>query len=262
MSVSRFFLVLFLLSSFSPYLVAQQETSGQEAGRYTNTDEVILVTGATGRTGSHVVKQLKGFGYKNILGMTRDKENAISAGGPDIDWIEGDVRDPDSLQNAFKGVDRIISAIGSGREPGNGTEAVEYLGLKSMVDAAMANDVKVLVITSSAGVTDEDNELNKFADNILIWKFKGEEYLRNSGLTYSIVRPGGLKPEIPGGQYGVYLSQGDDSRGGQISIEDVASVLIEAANNPDAHGKTYETFNYVARYPAAWRESFAILEKD
>lgn len=87
MSVSRFFLVLFLLSSFSPCLVAQQETSGPEAGRYTNTDEVILVAGATGRTGSHVVKQLKGFGYKNILGMTRDKENAISAGGPDIDWI-------------------------------------------------------------------------------------------------------------------------------------------------------------------------------
>jgi uncharacterized protein YbjT (DUF2867 family) len=194
--------------------------------------------------------------------MTRDQESAISKYGSDIEWVEADVRNPESLLKAFKGVDRIISGIGSGREPGNGTEAVEYLGLKSMVDAAIANDVKVLVITSSAGVTDEDNELNKFADNILIWKFKGEEYLRNSGLNSSIVRPGGLKPEIPGGQYGVYLGQGDDSRAGQISIEDVASVLIEAANNPDAHRKTYEIFNYVTRYPAGWRDSFAILEKD
>jgi uncharacterized protein YbjT (DUF2867 family) len=262
MSVSKCFFILIILSSISSAATAQQETGEQEAPRYANTDEIILVAGATGRTGSHVVKQLKAFGYKNILGMTRDKEKAISDGGSDIDWIEADVRDPDSMQKAFKGVDRIISAIGSGREPGNGTEAVEYLGLKSLVDAAIANDVKVLVITSSAGVTDEDNELNKFADNILIWKFKGEEYLRKSGLTYSIVRPGGLKPEIPGGQYGVYLSQGDDSRAGQISIEDVASVLIEAANNPEAHGKTYETFNYITRYPAAWPDTFAILEKD
>jgi len=95
-----------------------------------------------------------------------------------------------------------------------------------------------------------------------IWKFKGEEYLRQSGLSYSIVRAGGLKPEIPGGQYGVYLSQGDDSRAGQISIEDVASVLIQAANNPEAHGKTYETFNYVTRYPEAWPDTFAILHRD
>jgi uncharacterized protein YbjT (DUF2867 family) len=262
MSFPRFFLAIFMLSSFLPAAVAQQNAGEQEATRHINVDEVVLVAGATGRTGSHVVRQLKDFGYKNILGMTRDKEKAISEHGSDIDWIEADVRDPASLRKAFKGVDRIISAIGSGREPGNGTEAVEYLGLKSMVDAAMDNNVKILVITSSAGVTDEDNELNKFADNILIWKFKGEEYLRESGLNYSIVRPGGLKPEIPGGQYGIYLSQGDDSRTGQISIEDVASVLIEAANNPAAHGKTYEIFNYITRYPAAWPDTFGILEKD
>jgi uncharacterized protein YbjT (DUF2867 family) len=262
MNFPRFFLFIFMLSSFSSAAVAQQEAGNQEATRHINTGEVVLVAGATGRTGSHVVKQLKNFGYKNILGMTRNKEKAISENGSDIDWIEADVRDPESLQNAFKGVDRIISAIGSGREPGNGTEAVEYLGVKNMVDAAIENGVKVLVITSSAGVTDEDNELNKFADNILIWKFKGEEYLRESGMDYSIVRAGGLKPEIPGGQYGIYFSQGDDSRAGQISIEDVASVLIEAAINPNAHGKTYETFNYITRYPAAWPDTFVILKKD
>ena len=261
MRVLRFLLVLCLLSSYSSSAVAQQGTA-EEVTRHINPDEVILVAGATGRTGSNVVLQLKNFGYKNILGMTRNKDKAIAKYGSDIEWVEADVRDPASLRAAFKGVDRIISAIGSGREPGNSTEAVEYLGVKNMVDAAIENGVEILVITSSTGVTDENHMLNRVADNILIWKFKGEEYLRESGLNYSIVRAGGLKPEIPGGKYGVYLSQGDDSRAGQISIEDVASVLIEAANNPDAHGKTYETFNYVTRYPAAWPDSFAGLEKD
>jgi uncharacterized protein YbjT (DUF2867 family) len=194
--------------------------------------------------------------------MTRDKERAISKFGSETEWVEANVTEPESLQEAFKGVDRIISTIGSSREPGNGTEAVEYLGVKNIVDAAIDNDVKILVLMSSAGVTDEDNELNRILDNVLIWKFKGEEYLRGSSLNYSIVRSGGLKPAIPGGQFGVYFSQADDSRAGQISVADVASVLIEAANNPDAHGKTYETFNYVTRYPAAWPNTFAILQKD
>ncbi len=253
---------LFVLSFFSLGSVAQQEFSNDQATSRIDTNEVILVAGATGQTGSRVVQQLKDLGYENILAMTRNKERAISKIGSDTQWVEANVTEPESLQRVFKGVDRIISAIASSREPGNGTEAVEYLGVKNMVDAAIDNDVKIFVLTSSAGITDEDNELNRILDNVLIWKFKGEEYLRESGLNYSIVRSGGLKPEIPGGQYGVYLSQGDHSRAGQISVEDVASVLIEAANNPDAHRKTYEIFNYVTRYPAAWPDTFAILQKD
>lgn len=262
MNVPKTHVVLFLVASFTSGAFAQEDPAEGVAARHFYPDEVVLVAGATGRTGSHVVQQLVDAGYEKVLAMTRNKENAMLKFGSDIEWIEGDVRDPAALQKAFEGVDRVISAIGSTREPGNGTEAVEYLGVKNLTDAALGNGVKVLVITSSAGVTDENHELNRFVDNILIWKFKGEEYLRNSGLAYSIVRAGGLKPEIPGGQYGVYFSQGDDSRAGQISIADVASVLIEAANNPAAHGKTYETFNYVTRYPAAWPDTFAILDKD
>ena len=105
-------------------------------------------------------------------------------------------------------------------------------------------------------------ELNKIADNILIWKLKVEDYLRASGLNYAIVRPGGLKSEIAGGQYGIYFSQGDASTAGQNSIDDVASVLIEAAINPEAHGKTFEMFNYITRYPAAWPTTFSLLQPD
>ena len=248
-----------MLSIFSASAVAQQE---EAAARHVYPEEVVLVAGATGRTGSHVVQQLRDLGYSKVLAMTRNKEGAIAKHGSDIDWIEADVRDVESLKTAFKGVDRVISTIGSTREAGNGTEAVEYLGVKNLADAAIEAGVKVLVITSSMGVTHEDHELNRFVDNILIWKLKGEDYLRNSGQNYSIVRPGGLKPDVPGGQFGIYFDQGDDPRAGQISMADVASVLIEAANNPDAHGKTFETFNYLTRFPANWPSTFAMLAKD
>jgi uncharacterized protein YbjT (DUF2867 family) len=254
-----FILAAAVLSIFSAATLGQRQ---EAATRHVYPEEVVLVAGATGRTGSHVVEQLRALGYAKVLAMTRNKENAIATHGSDIDWIEADVRDIDSLKAAFEGVDRVISAIGSTREDGNGTEAVEYLGVKNLTDAALDAGVKVLVITSSMGVTHEDHELNRFADNILLWKLKGEDYLRSSGQNYSIVRPGGLKPDIPGGQFGVYFDQGDDPRAGQISIADVASVLIEAANNPEAHGKTFETFNYLTRFPANWPGTFAMLRKD
>ena len=49
-------------------------------------------------------------------------------------------------------------------------------------------------------------------DNVLIWKGKGEDAVRASGVPYTIVRPGGLTDK-PGGQSGVRLEQGDKGTG-------------------------------------------------
>ena len=73
MSISRLFVVLFLLPFFLLGGIAQQGIAKNRI----DTDEVILVAGATGRTGNLVVQQLKSLGYKKILGMTRSKERAI-----------------------------------------------------------------------------------------------------------------------------------------------------------------------------------------
>ena len=57
---------------------------------------------------------------------------------------------------------------------------------------AAAADLNQFVLVSSGGVTHEDHVLNKMFNNVLIWKFKGEEAVRNSGVPYTIFRPGGL----------------------------------------------------------------------
>ena len=103
MSIPKFLIAVFLLSFLLVGAVAQQASDEGGAARRIDTDEVMLVAGATGQTGSRVVQQLKNLGYKNILAMTRNKERAISKFGSDIEWVEANVTEPESLQKAVQG---------------------------------------------------------------------------------------------------------------------------------------------------------------
>jgi uncharacterized protein YbjT (DUF2867 family) len=110
-----------------------------------------------------------------------------------------------------------------------------------------------LILCSSAGVTrpawgNEKKErfpgaadipivrLNPFG--ILDVKRESEEKLRQSGINYCIVRPGGLNDKWPSGSRPVF-SQGDVAVG-RISRQDVAEVLVDALATPEATGKTFE----------------------
>ena len=258
MTLIRSWAVLLVAVFWSAAAQGQPAEAPSEASA--NPDEIILVTGATGRVGRHIVDQLVEQGY-TVRGMTRNVERASSEIREDIEWIQGDVREPASLGAAFAGVSKVISAIGSTRDPGNGAEAVDYEGAKNQVAAAKAAGASYFVLITSAGVTHEDHYLNQVADNMLLWKFRGEEALRDSGLPYSIVRPGGLRP-FPKDENGILLIQGDNVVDGLISRADVAAVTIECLTNPDALNKTFEIFNYLNMEAGAWRGRFVELAAD
>ncbi len=70
---------------------------------------------------------------------------------------------------------------------------VDWLGQKAQIDAAKATGVRQVVLIGSMGGTDAGHFLNTMGDNgnILQWKRKAEQYLIASGLTYTIIHPGG-----------------------------------------------------------------------
>lgn len=69
---------------------------------------------------------------------------------------------------------------------------VDWLGQKAGIDAAKAAGVKQVILISSMGGTDPNHELNKLGNgNILQWKRKAEQYLVASGMSYTIIHPGG-----------------------------------------------------------------------
>ena len=223
----------------------------------------VLVAGATGRTGRFITEQLVAKGY-NVRAMTRrDLTDAADTFGQDYDWVQGDVRDVDTLKLAMEGVTHVICAIGSTQSYGpNSPEYVDYGGVRNLADVAKEFEVKHFVLVSSMGVTQQDHFLNKVRGNVLIWKFLGEEHLRRSGLNYTIVRPSGLQ-NMPGGVMSIELLQGDDpAKQGLVTRADVAAVTIEALSNEGAVNKTFEITNGDVNPEDNWPDRLADLKAD
>ena len=221
---------------------------------------LTLVAGATGGTGRALVRNLQAQGYR-VRALVRDADQAQQVLGDDVDFRAGDVRDIETLRPAMEGVEFVISAIGASQsDPDNGPEAVDYGGVKNLIDAAKEAKVKQFVLISSAGATQEDHYLNKMFKNVLRWKFKGEEALRNSGLNYTVVRPGGLV-NIPGGEERLVFAQGDTTAG-RISREDVALICVRALQIPAARNRTFETYSSEEPGNNNWAALFSALQPD
>ena len=121
---------------------------------------------------------------------------------------------------------------------------------------------------SSAGVTrpsrpgiDLENEppavrMNEQLGGILTWKLRGEEAIKASGLTYTIIRPCALT-EQPGGKI-LYAEQGDNLKG-QVSRDAVAELCIQGMNLPSAVNKTFEVKEEERSGTNDWKKLFSDL---
>jgi uncharacterized protein YbjT (DUF2867 family) len=224
---------------------------------------VVLVAGATGGTGQHVVQQALAKGYR-VRALVRDPAKARMLWEDRVEYAVGDVREPRTLRRAVRGVDYVISAVGAStgqRDPENSPELVDYAGVKALAEAARAANVEQFVLVSSMGVTQPDHQLNRSADNILQWKLKGEEAVRATGLHYTIVRPGQLTNE-PGGA-GVRVMQGDtEDMSARISRADLANVLINCLGRQDLYGRTFEIAAEAGSLQNDWTRLLAGLKPD
>jgi uncharacterized protein YbjT (DUF2867 family) len=221
---------------------------------------LIAVLGASGRTGIHVLEELKSRGA-SIRALSRNIENAQEKIGGNFEWVPADVTDPESLLLAFEGVDILISTVGA--TGGDNSELIAYKGSINFVEAAKKSGIKHIIYMSSIGAGGAENFstvlLNLVLDKTMKWKSLGEDYIRNSGIDFTIVRPGGLRGEP--GTLGIRFEQGDEVIG-WIPRADVASVLVESIYNTDALNKTFEVINDESLDVNAWKDEFKNLKND
>ena len=222
---------------------------------------LIVVIGASGRTGKLVLEGLAKRDLR-IRALSRDTAKASADIQGDYEWVQADVTQPETLVMALQETDIIISTIGA--KPGkgvNGPESVVYKGVKNLVDEAKRAGIRHIIYMSSIGAGGSQHFstvfLNLFMNKTMKWKSLGEEYIRSSGIDFTIVRPGGLYGE-PGTQ-GIKFDQGDKIIG-SIPRGDVASVLIEAVYNVDAINKTFEIINDESLPIDAWKDEFKNLK--
>lgn len=181
----------------------------------------ILVAGATGKTGLHLVQELINLGQKPTA-LVRES-SGTSALPEGVDLRQGDLT---NLQDGVcDGMDAVIFAAGSGGSTGpEMTDKVDRDGAKRLIDLAGDAGVKRFVMLSSVGA-DQSDPTGEMA-HYLKAKHEADEHLKASGMTYSIVRPVALNDD----GRSVKVTLGDEvDISAQASRADVAHVLAEAA---------------------------------
>lgn len=196
-----------------------------------------LVAGATGETGRRIVQELV---QRNIpvRALVRNPEKARQILPSEAELVVGDVLQPETLRAAIEGCTVLLSATGAAPsfDP-TGPYKVDYEGTKNLVDVAKAAGIEQFVMVSSLCTSQLFHPLNLFW-LILVWKKQAEDYLRTSGLAYTIVRPGGLKNDD--NQDGIVMAQADQLFDGSIPRTKVAQVCVEALFQPAARQKVVE----------------------
>ncbi len=209
---------------------------------------MILVTGASGYLGNHIVKGLAESG-KAVSALIRNREWAEAEGrlvGLNIEWAEGDVTKPETLSNAVKGVDAIIHTAAIAIEKGGRTyEDINYQGTVNVVNAAKAAGVKRFVNISQLGAD------SKLPYRFLASKGKAQEYAAASGLDWTAFRPSviwgpedefantfaKLAPLSPL----IYPIIGDgQARFQPVWVEDVAAAVVKSLDDPSTIGQEFE----------------------
>lgn len=213
-----------------------------------------LVVGATGQTGRHIVAELL---KKNIpvRALVRDLEKARNILPSQAELVLGDVLDQKSIASAMIDCDILLCATGA--TPSFDFTApyqVDYEGTKNLVDVAKAQNINHFVIVSSLCVSKFFHPLNLFW-LVLYWKKQAEQYLQNSGLTYTIVRPGGLKNE--NNTDNIVMSSADTLFEGSIPRQKVSQICVEALVNNEAKNKIVEIITKPDVPQLPWNQLFA-----
>lgn len=196
--------------------------------------ENILIAGATGDTGKRVIEILNSSQTFNPLALIRKEEQRQIFEDMEVEAVMGDLEG--DVSHTMKGIDKVIFAAGSGSKTGpEKTISVDQEGAKKLIDAAKKAKVKKFVMLSSMGT--DDPSQNPDLEHYLKAKKEADDYLRNSGLDYTIVQPGQLTDDL--GLAKVRLAEKLNERGG-ISRDDVAFLLVMSLADPLVKNMSFE----------------------
>ncbi|MBD2022608.1 SDR family oxidoreductase [Leptolyngbya sp. FACHB-36] len=152
--------------------------------------------------------------------------------------VMGDALDFAQVEQAISNagtIDAVISTIGG--KPTDG-ERADFKGNKHLIDAAVKAGVQRFLLVSSIGTGESAAALPPQAletlGAVLAEKEQAENHLTDSGLIYTIVRPGGLKSEVPKGQ-GILVE--NPLIAGSIYRADVARLVYRCLQSERAHNK-------------------------
>lgn len=204
----------------------------------------ILVIGANGGVGRHLVNQLQEAG-KTFTAGVRKEEQAKELEDRGINSLLIDVAEDsiDELNDKIKGFEQVVFSVGSGGSTGaDQTIIVDLDGAVKTIDASEKAGIEHFVMVSTFDSRREafDTPDARKIKPYTIAKHHADEHLKRSSLNYSIVHPGILTndPATKQVELGLYF---DDIK--EVPREDIAGVIYELLDNPENHGKEVQVIS-------------------
>jgi uncharacterized protein YbjT (DUF2867 family) len=203
------------------------------------TPVLLAVSGASGKTGWRVVQEALGQGLA-VRALVRP-DSQLPPGLEGAEVVRLKLGDTEALHRALEGCDALM--IATGARPSidlSGPLQVDALGVRQQIAACKAVGLERVVLVSALCAGRWRHPLNLFG-LILVWKRVGERWLEQSGLRWTVIRPGGLNEREEGlEREGVVFSGADEQESNSIPRRLVARVCLEALHSPAAEGRIIE----------------------
>ena len=198
---------------------------------------MILVAGATGTLGGLICQRLRDRG-ETVRALVRpsagpEKVERLRALGVEI--YQGDLREPASLDGATRDVDVVISTvsmIGTAR-PGDSFDDTDNAGTRALIDAAKRAAVGQFIYISFDHAQFEDSPMVRAKREV-------EQYLRDSGVPYTVLSPSIFMETWLGPRLGVDAAARTAKVFGSgeqplnyVSVRDVAEYAVHCVGNGD-----------------------------
>ena len=193
----------------------------------------IVIAGGHGQIALRMEKLLVAAGHR-VRGLIRNPDHAGDLQDAGAEAVVADLEelDVDGLADAIGPADAIVFAAGAG--PGSGPQrkwTLDYEGAVKLMEVARRNAIGRYIIVSSAGADPEAEDDGGFG-TYLRAKGQADKKLAESGLDYTVIRPGPLTDD-PGT---ATITIGVGIGAGPISRDDVAATITAALDSPATSG--------------------------
>lgn len=198
----------------------------------------IAIIGGHGKVALHLSRILSGEGH-DVTSFIRNPEHVadVTATGASAEVLDVENSTTAELAKALGGHDAVVWSAGAGGGNPSRTYAVDRDAAIRSMDAAAEAGVKRYVMVSYFGAgkdhgVPEDNSFFAYAEA----KAAADDYLRKTGLDWTVLGPGALTEDAPTGL--IEVNPANPGDGTQTSRANVALVAAAVLELPETIGRT------------------------